>query len=128
MAKKLSKGFVTNGNLIEVANIDRAPTALHVYTLLYVEDLNGRNERPLLLTRNELNRTSRADIPGILVPGRLYPVTIYGRSSFAIKVVDIDKKVHILLVSQKKIDHWTARANRNPEDIPTKNWLIDLMD
>ncbi len=128
MAKKLTKGIVTNGSLIKVANIDRAPTALHSYILTYFEDKDGKNERPVLITESELKRTSRIVIPGPLILGRLYPIRIYNRDGFAVNVRTINKQTETLFLTSTKIGHWENRAKKNPEDIPTKHWLINLLD
>lgn len=128
MNNQLDNTKVANGNLIPVANLKRAPQELRYYILLYVEDINGNNETPLLLTAKELDKSPKVVLPLKQVAGRLYPVRIYGRDYFAIKTVDWDKRERVLLVSEKKLQRWIARANKNPEDIPTKKWWDDLMD
>lgn len=128
MSSKLDCTKVTNGNIILVANIARAPQELKTYILLYVEDLDGGNEVPLLFTSKELDKVASVELPLKQVPGRLYPVRVYGRNSFAVRVIDWNKAERTLLVTEKALHKWRSRAINNPEDILSKTWWDDLMD
>ena len=58
MAKLLDKTTIKNGRLIQVWN-DKRPkfsNANKVYWAIWVEDANGKNERCLLFTDNEIKR------------------------------------------------------------------------
>ena len=58
MAKLLDKVTVKNGRLIQVWNDKRKKfsNANKVYWTVWVEDANGKNERCLLFTDNEIQR------------------------------------------------------------------------
>ncbi len=81
MAKLIDKVTVKNGRLIQVHNENRPifSNAKKTYYAIWVEDANGKNERCLLLTDNEIR------------------------------------------VAEK-------RAERNKEDLTSKNLIIDIMD
>lgn len=125
MAKRPS---VRNGNLIKVANTRKAPAANDTYLMTYIEDLDGGNERPALLTFREFNTAARAELPFGMVKGRLYPVVVGRRSLSAVLLVTADGGRHTLLLPAAAIARWEARARRNPEDIPRKSLIADLLD
>jgi hypothetical protein len=56
MAKLIDKVAVKNGRLIQVYNENRPEfsNAKKTYYAIWVEDANGKNERCLLLTENEI--------------------------------------------------------------------------
>ena len=54
MAKQLKKTNVVAGRIIPVANLKRKLGANPWYYAVWVEDADGKRERPILLTANQL--------------------------------------------------------------------------
>lgn len=53
---------VKAGRLIRVWNQDKKPAAKDLYVSVWVEDANGKNERCLLFTENEIKRAEERAI------------------------------------------------------------------
>ncbi len=117
---------VRNGNVLNVRNRKRQPTAAERYIALWVEDKSGRNERCIMMTIREYDSLPRCELPFRMVLGRLYPCVIGGQSFFA--VVVNDGKKHCLRLSPAKLKSYESRAKINIEDIPKKSLLADLLD
>lgn len=119
---------VCNGNLIPVVNLKRKISEKRAYMALWVEDQDGKNERCLLLTPTEWSRESTVVLPAFsLVKGRLYPMTIHKRSLLICRVV-YNGADAVLCLTAKRLARYEARARKNPEDIPVKGLVADLLD
>ena len=131
MAKKLDNTKVGMGVLIHVANLKRKPAANEDYYALKVEMLDGKNEHWLLFTQADLVR-HKVEIKGItdqMKLGRLYPdgLSLPTTKTCYVRFRDGDTEKTILLTDY----HYRlakARAERNPEDIPSQSFISDLMD
>jgi hypothetical protein len=147
---------VTSGKLIKVRNQKRAvlTNAKNWYYALWIEDHDGRNERCIMLTQREFegpaNRAVKNEEDCILVgsdsalrlekvlwdePGK--SVRVYNKDRthwkanktyIAIIVEHSDGCQQCLLFTDYELQRAENRATRNPEDIPKKGWLADLLD
>jgi len=130
-AKQLDNNPVKMGQMLSVENQLKKPTANSKYVALHVEDEKGDNERCLLFTEIEL-----ADMEKIvlnfaqedMVMGRIYPVVIGGKDTNLVKVKNGSGTEMILRLSPSQLKVAEARRERNPEDLPKKGFLTDLLD
>ena len=122
-----------------VANTKPKPNSASIYMAIKVEDLDGGNERVLLLTPHELYRRSTYGggfIDSKLKMGRCYPFTAFGekQSMYLIKVQIppsvYDKTLHpvILRVSEGWLYNGEERAKKNSEDVPGQGFWRNLFD
>ena len=133
MAKLLENISVSMGRLIKVANLSPRFGQNDVMYAANVEDQDGTNERWLLFTKHEVD--SMSEVTGIVLhkPGRLYyHHKIGGRGRCFVSLLRLDRA--------NSVYKWNAvlpdalqrralkRAQENPEDIPEKNKLKDLLD
>lgn len=145
----------TAGKIIVVENTQRPhfTNAKTKYYLVWVENADGKNERPLLLTNKELQRVltrgsnneedliSTTNSSAIvmtdasIVRGRLIPVWNSNRRYksenvyyYAVLVEGISVGLKCLLFTGSELIKCGNRAQRNKEDIIQKGFLADLLD
>ena len=100
------------------------------YYGVYIESINGKHERCMVLTEKELERTSRIvskDLNDDIVLGRMYNATIRGTEGYIIKM-SLDKEEFIVCITSAKLKVWLSRAYKNPQYIPKKSKLADMLD
>jgi len=100
------------------------------YYGVYIESINGKHERCIVLTEKELERTSRIvskDLNKAIVLGRMYNAILRGTEGYIIKVA-LDKKEFIIYITSAKLQVWLSRAYKNPQYIPAKSKIADIID
>lgn len=100
------------------------------YYGVYIESINGKHERCIVLTEKELERTSKIisrDLNSDIVLGRMYNAIIRIAEGYIIKM-SLDKKEFIVCITPAKLKVWLSRAYKNPQYIPKKSKLADMLD
>lgn len=103
------------------------------YIALNVEDENGKNERWLLMTEMEYERIFLFEESGVfngMKKGRLVPFNSLDgfKRAFLGVFIGTDGKTRAARLPERYLKTWEARARRNPEDLPKKGFLEDLLD
>jgi hypothetical protein len=140
---------VLAGNLIKIKNKNKKKfsNAKDDYYAIWVEDANGKNERCLLFTDEELNRIRTRSSKNTedhisldskinsdkVVFSRLIPVKNKNRRPFSnthyLAIwIDGEETSKCFLMTENEIKKAEYRAFRNREDLTKKNWLTDLLD
>ena len=151
---EITKSTTVKGRLKIVYNRKRPKfsNAAKLYLALWLEDENGGNERCVLLTNHDiksaeyrasknpedlLSKPTFLTLFGGAVKGRLYlvPNTLRKKFSnanmqyYAIWVEDDNgENDRCVLFTENQIKRAEVRAAKNPEDVPDKNFIIDLVD
>lgn len=134
MAKLLEKTKVAMGRLLRVANLSPRFGQNEVMCALNVEDQDGSNERWLLFTELEAFRLPKVTGIQLAKPGRLYHHhKIGGKGRSLLSVMRYDREEGRLVrygvaLSDTLLRRAEKRAAENPEDIPEKTRLEDLLD
>lgn len=133
MTKMIDNVEVKLGRAIRVRNLNPRDGEAEVYVALQVEDLNGKNERCVLFTEHELELCPVLDITWDLVPGRLYPYSDNQYSGYIVKTFTYSAKrdewyVVVRRITAARLQHAEERAEKNPEDLTKKSWLVDWLD
>lgn len=129
MVKKLTNAAVKMGAILPVKNLKKKhPTEADDYVCVHVEDVTGKNEYALLLTRNEYIALPCAAIGIKLKPGRLYPLQLGWVDRFIATFIDTDGVECTVTIGVKALESFKARALKNPEDVPKKSMLTNLLD
>lgn len=130
-AIEVSGNEVKAGQILRVVNQDvESHFESTDYYAIWVEDVDGKNERCLLYTRDRtFEKTVGIDsIKSNLVPGRLYPVVLSERTTYLVSVITTYGRIKTIRLSPSVIKAGEKRAKKNPEDIPKKSFLTDLMN
>lgn len=133
MAEMIDNVEVKLGRAIRVKNLDPQHGEAEVYVALQVEDLNGKNERCVLFTEHELDLCPVLDITWDLVPGRLYPYADNQYSGYIVKTFTYSARrdewyVVVRRITAARLQHAEERAEKNPEDLTKKSWIVDWLD
>jgi len=123
----------------QVANTNSKPNSASIYIAIKVEDVDGSNERKLLLTEYDLYSHSDYKCPnlaGKLKQGRCYPMTACGEKQqmFLLKIKRADniydKTLYtvVIRVSQGWLEKGKARAAKNKNDLPEQGFWSNLFD
>jgi len=125
----MSKITVKNGAIIIVPNKNPVFGANDTYISIWVEDLDGKNERAIFLTEREFEKLPSVDlwVKKDMVVGRLYPVKLNNKSVYFVKGFD-SKVEYVFILTEKKLKAFENRAKKNKEDIPKKSFWADLRD
>lgn len=133
MAEMIDNVEVKLGRAIRVKNLDPQHGEAEVYVALQVENLNGKNERCVLFTEYELELCPVLDITWDLVPGRLYPYADNQYRGYIVKTFTYSARrdewyVVVRRITVARLLHAEERAEKNPEDLTKKSWLVDWLD
>ena len=133
MAEMIDNVEVKLGRAIRVKNLDPQHGEAEVYVALQVEDLNGKNERCVLFTEHELDLCPVLDITWDLVPGRLYPYADNQYGGYIVKTFTYSAKrdewyTVVRRITAARLQHAEERAEKNPEDLTKKSWMVDCLD
>ena len=131
MAEKIDDFKTVMGQMIMVKNQEKVATANERYVAIHVEDENGENERCLLFTEIEIADMEKIYmdfLKSTMVAGRLYSARIDKKPVYLCLVKNRNNEEMILRISPFKLSQAENRAFKNPEDLPEKNFLTDLMD
>ena len=131
MAEKIDDFKTVMGQMIMVKNQNKVATANEQYIAIHVEDEDGENERCLLFTEIELSDMEKIEMNLLnkhMVRGRLYSAKINQRNTYLCLIKNRIGEEIIFRFSPFEIAHAENRASKNPEDIPQKDFLTDLMD
>lgn len=119
------------GQLIKIENKEKKSTENEFYIALQVEDFDGKNERCILFTENEVKNATRISYDNFFVEnmkaGRLCPF-VFNSNAYLIKVFDENEQELVLKFSKKVIDAADLRATKNPEDLTKKSFFRNLID
>jgi hypothetical protein len=131
MAEKIDDFKTVMGQMIMVKNQDKVAAANERYVSLHVENEDGNNERCLLFTEIEISDMEKVTMEFLrtsMVMGRLYEAIIDKRLCYLCRVKNRSEYEMILRISPHKLAQAENRAMKNPEDLPKKDFLTDLMD
>jgi hypothetical protein len=123
------KKKAVHGKLFKLSNSDRKPVESEFYFSLWVENKFDLNERCLLFSQSDLDKMQEVefcDFKSVMDLGKLYRM---GNSkSYFIKIEDLEKQEKVIRLNKTVWDNGIRRAEKNPDDIPTKTFLQDLLD
>lgn len=131
MAEKIDDFKTVMGQMIMVKNQNKVATANEQYVAIHVEDEDGENERCLLFTEIELSDMEKIEMSLLkkhMVKGRLYSANINQRKVFLCLIKNRIGEEVIFRFSPFEVAHAEKRAAKNPEDLPEKDFITDLMD
>lgn len=131
MAEKIDDFKTVMGQMIMVKNQEKVATANERYVALHVEDEDGNNERCLLFTEIEIADMEKITMEFLrtaMVQGRLYEAIINKRLCYLCRVKNRSEYEMILRISPSQLSYAENRALKNPEDLPKKDLLTDMMD
>lgn len=131
MRKMKMENKVTMGQMLKVANKEKKATANDKYIALHIEDENGENERCLLFTEIEIadiEKVKFSSLSDAMKFGRIYKANIDKKDTNLIKVKNLSGEEMILRLSPFQLERADDRRIKNPEDLPKKGFLTDLMD
>lgn len=131
MAEKIDDFKTVLGQMIMVKNKEKIATANDKYISIHVEDEDGKNERCLLFTETEISDMEKINMDFLkknMVQGRLYKANIDKKDVYLCLVKNRISIEMILRITPFKLSQAENRAAKNPEDLPKKDFLTDLMD
>ena len=118
-----------HGKLVKLENKNKKAVESDHYFALWVEDSLGENEMCLLFSQSDINKVQdvkHCDFEEIMELGRLYQIG--NAKSYFIKIQDLDKNEKIVRLNSTVMKNGALRSEKNPEDIPEKGFLQDLLD
>ena len=130
-AEKIDDFKTVLGQMIMVKNQEKVATANDKYIAIQVEDENSENERCLLFTEIEIADMEKIEMEFLkksMVQGRLYPAKIDNRNTYLCLIKNRLCQQMILRISPFQLSQSEVRASKNPEDLPKKDFLTDLID
>ena len=131
MAEKIDNLKTVMGQMIMVKNQEKLATANDQYIAIHVEDEDGNNERCILFTEIEISDMEKISmdlLKNSMVAGRLYKANIDKKDVFLCLVKNRIGMEMILRITPFKLSQAENRASKNPEDLPKKDFLTDLLD
>ena len=133
MAELIDNVEVKLGRAIRVRNLNPKKGEVDFYIAIQVEDLDGKNERCILFTEHELELCPVLDITWDLVPGRLYPYADNQYSGYIVKTFTYSARrnewyVVVRRITIARLLRAEERAEKNPEDLTKKSWIVDWLD
>jgi hypothetical protein len=118
-----------HGKLFKIPNKDKTPIENEFYYSLWVENKFDNDERCLLFSSSDLTKIQEVkfcDFKSVMDLGKLYRM---GNSeSYFIKINGLDKQEKVVRLNKTIWENGIKRAERNPNDIPTKTFIQDLLD
>jgi hypothetical protein len=118
---------VKEGNEILVMNQDPKLNASKIYRALWIEDWTGK-ETCCLFKEKDLSAEREVIIEGLnLKSGHVVKVGA-NRTFVLFKFTRWEGDVVTVKIPFRIYEQALDRAKKNPEDIPKKNMLIDLLD
>ena len=118
-----------NGRMVKLRNKNKKAVESDYYYPMYVEDHNGDNERCLLFSQSDVNKIQDVEVCDFyedMKTGRLY--MIGNKKSYFIKIIDLENNEKVVRLNKTIVTNGTVRAQKNPEDIPDKGFIQDLLD
>lgn len=131
MAEKIDDFKTVMGQMIMVKNQEKIATANDQYISIHVEDEDGKNERCLLFTEIEISdmeKISMEFLKNSMIAGRLYNAVIDKKNTFLCLVKNRIGQEMILRITPFKLSQAENRSAKNPEDLPKKDFMTDLLD
>jgi hypothetical protein len=64
----------------------------------------------------------------MLTPGSFHEILNANTYRYLLKVIDEDNAECIVLLSDKMLSAFSKRASKNPEDVPKKGMITNLLD
>lgn len=117
------------GKLVKLENKNKKSIESEFYYAIWVEDSLGKNERCLLFSQSDMSKIKQVkycDFEKIMDLGKLY--RLGNADSYFIKILDLEKNQKIVRLNKTIVCNGTERTKRNPEDVPTKGFIQDLLD
>jgi hypothetical protein len=118
-----------NGRLVKLANKNKKAVESEFYFALWVENKFDNDERCLLFSQSDLNKiqdVKYCDFEPQMDLGKLYRMG--NAESYFVKIKDLDNNEKIVRLNSTVMGNGTRRAKKNPEDVPEKGFLQDLLD
>ena len=126
MGTQLDDRVITPGDVVPVKNLESKINECEEYMQIWVEDADGGNERPLLLSKKEVENLAEihpCDILDKMKMGRIYD---FGKSNI-VKVEVINGVQQVVFLPKSLIKRGETRAAKNKEDIVKVGVLIDWL-
>lgn len=118
-----------HGKLFKLKNKNKGPIESEFYYSLWVENKFDKDERCLLFSCSDLTKIKEVkfcDFKSVMDLGKLYRM---GNSeSYFIKINGLDKQEKVVRLNKTIWENGIKRAERNPDDIPEKTFIQDLLD
>jgi hypothetical protein len=118
-----------HGKLVRLANKDQKAVESEYYFAMWTESADGKEENCLLFSQSDLNKISDVeccDFIKEMTLGRLYRMG--NAKSYFIKVKDLENVEKVVRLNSTVMNNGLSRAKKNPEDIPEKGFIQDLLD
>ena len=118
-----------HGKLVRLENKNEKAVESDYYFALWVENKLGNDEKCLLFSQSDINKiqdVTFCDFDKIMGLGRLYQMG--NAESYFIKIIDLDKNEKVVRLNSTVMKNGVRRSEKNPEDIPEKGFLQDLLD
>ena len=118
-----------HGNLVKLANKNKKAVESEFYYALWVENKFDSDEQCLLFSQSDISKikdVKYCDFQDQMDLGKLYHLG--NASSYFIKIKGLDKLEKIVRLNGTVMSNGITRAKKNPEDIPQKGFIQDLLD
>lgn len=119
------------GHMYKVANTEKHHAANTEYFAINVEDESGDNERWILLTLHDFVSMPWFGGGGWVEsfkPGRLYPVSKGASDGYYMRYINFSGNPDQCYIPAYILKRAELRAVRNPEDLPKKSLVTDMLD
>ena len=120
--------FFDLGVLIKIKNTKKQKNENDFYISLRIEDENGKNERCLLFTEDEIKKMEKIKLPFIqedMSFGKIYKASIGNINTNLIKVKNGTETV-VFRISESQLKKADFRSIKNVEDLTKKGFLVDF--
>jgi len=118
-----------HGRLVKLANKNKKSVESEFYFALWVENKFDSDEQCLLFSQSDLNKIQDVkfcDFQNYMDLGKLYRMG--NAESYFIKIKDLDNVEKIVRLNSTVMGNGIRRAKKNPEDVPEKGFIQDLLD
>ena len=118
-----------HGKLVKIGNENKKAVESDSYYALWVEDAWDDNERCLLFSQSDINKIKDViycDFIHQMDLGKLYRLGNAG--SYFIKILDLEKAEKVVRLNSTVLNNGINRAEKQPEDVPKKGFIQDLLD
>ena len=119
----------SQGKLVKMENKNKKAVESEFYYALWVENKFDQNEMCLLFSESDLKKikdVKHCDFVSDMDLGKLYRMG--NAKSYFIKLVGLDKTEKVVRLNSTVMENGVTRAKKNPEDVPKKGFLQDLLD
>ena len=118
-----------HGKLVKLTNKSKKAVESEFYYALWVENKFDQNEMCLLFSESDVKKMKEVkfcDFTDHMDLGKLYRMG--NAKSYFIKIIGLDKKEKTVRLNSTVMGNGTKRAEKNPEDVPEKGFIQNLLD